>query len=355
MRILGVSGVEVLAAGPFELGLGMEAGEDFFQGLIDHSPVNVVCANVSGFLPYVRINKDQGRVKVLVTSVIDPGILDKYKIKSSRKLTDPVRALRRVLAETRYDLAIVVIHAEAERVKAITAECPGIDLVIDGMMQGVGNNLPTDKKAASPPVPLVVYNNKRGQYVNYLDVKVKKSQRPVFSEPVALRASVKSVVEDPEIKEMVDSYNRKRKKFFSERKRREFIKRMQENPVGMYLGDWGCLNCHKEIWEGWKKTRHAHAIESLKHKQRENDRECLKCHVTGMDNQNAVGGFVSLKETEWMAGVQCEACHGAGARHAQDPGKNRMKMEKEKLCIRCHNAENDPDFDYGKKWPRISH
>ena len=67
-----------------------------------------------------------------------------------------------------------------------------------------------------------------------------------------------------------------------------------------YVGAAKCKMCHKVQHASWETTSHAKATEDAKAStDREFSADCLKCHAT-----NA---------SEDFAGVQCEACHGAGA------------------------------------------
>jgi nitrate/TMAO reductase-like tetraheme cytochrome c subunit len=66
-----------------------------------------------------------------------------------------------------------------------------------------------------------------------------------------------------------------------------------------YVGGEKCKMCHKVQYASWETTTHAKATEAAKAStDRKFDASCLKCHATNGD--------------EAMAGVQCEACHGAG-------------------------------------------
>jgi predicted CXXCH cytochrome family protein len=114
-----------------------------------------------------------------------------------------------------------------------------------------------------------------------------------------------------------------------------------------YVGSEKCAPCHSEIKDGWQKTRHAKAIESLKKSGQEKLPACVKCHVTGYERD---GGFIDLELTPEMAGVQCEVCHGPGSAHAAGPSaKNIIKASGATLCRQCHTQGQDPGFNYEAK------
>ena len=55
---------------------------------------------------------------------------------------------------------------------------------------------------------------------------------------------------------------------------------------------------------------------------------CLDCHSDVADAQ----------EGSLHANVRCEACHGALAKHADDPAVAPAKLAPERLCLTCHRA-----------------
>jgi hypothetical protein len=55
---------------------------------------------------------------------------------------------------------------------------------------------------------------------------------------------------------------------------------------------------------------------------------CLDCHSEVAD----------LQKGSKHAAVRCEACHGALARHAEDPGVAPVKLVATRLCLTCHRA-----------------
>ena len=100
-----------------------------------------------------------------------------------------------------------------------------------------------------------------------------------------------------------------------------------------------------------KNTPMPRAFDTLVNKGKENDLECLKCHVTGAGTNL---GFGDLKSTPELINVQCEVCHGPGYDHAAKPDKNYGSMTPS-TCIKCHDKKNDPTFKYEEKSKKVMH
>jgi hypothetical protein len=114
----------------------------------------------------------------------------------------------------------------------------------------------------------------------------------------------------------------------------------------------------------------------------------LSCHATGWEPQKYfpfVSGFVGLKETPDLVGNGCENCHGPAADHvAAENGETeaddaelerlraalRLKITPNEgnvgdqvwkeggvvdMCMKCHDLDNSPDFDFQKYWPKVKH
>ena len=166
---------------------------------------------------------------------------------------------------------------------------------------------------------------------------------------------------------------------------------------GTYVGAAKCGECHKQAFAKWKTTKHAGAYESLAEGRpgfegswvaRAHDPECLSCHVTGWNPQEAypyVAGFLPREiaaernephRFDLLKGQQCENCHGPGSGHVatferwnknprsvtpaeQAAAKAAVKVHlataKRSLCIGCHDLDNDPHFDFDTYWPKVQH
>jgi hypothetical protein len=116
-----------------------------------------------------------------------------------------------------------------------------------------------------------------------------------------------------------------------------------------YVGVEKCKGCHSKEYNDYQKRKFTKAWNVLVMRGKDKDGECLKCHATGYGE----GGFVSDDVTPNLKYKQCEACHGPGGKHANNPGdpeamlgmKNYVR-EKD-VCIKCHvcmKTHKDADF-----------
>ena len=122
-----------------------------------------------------------------------------------------------------------------------------------------------------------------------------------------------------------------------------------------YIGNRKCRLCHFEYFKEWAKDPHANSFARLG--RMKNNPYCLKCHTTGYGEPQ---GFVSEKITPELRGVQCEACHGPGSLHKDNPhDKSALpigrKIDYQRVCIKCHNRNWTPEFNYEKYRKRIEH
>ena len=102
-----------------------------------------------------------------------------------------------------------------------------------------------------------------------------------------------------------------------------------------YVGAEKCKMCHKVQYASWQETAHAKATEAAKAStERTFEASCLTCHATNSD--------------EALAGVQCEACHGAGAdfrkmsimKDRDTAITNGLVIPTQAVCDGCHTGED---------------
>jgi len=126
-----------------------------------------------------------------------------------------------------------------------------------------------------------------------------------------------------------------------------------DTPAHEYVGAKKCKICHKKdgIFEDWSKSKHAMAFDSLSAEDQKNE---------GLHRYYTTG---TTAKGELLTGVQCEACHGAGADYKKKKIMENQEMAvakgliipDEKTCLKCHHdkapaalAAIAKDFDYEK-------
>lgn len=120
-----------------------------------------------------------------------------------------------------------------------------------------------------------------------------------------------------------------------------------------YLGSTGCGQCHGPERAAWLKTPHAMAYKTLERAGQQFNPECLPCHVTGM---TMAQGKDAMSLPEDRRGVGCESCHGPGRGHAVVPKGNAVVPKPgASVCVACHIAPHDPNFDYAEQVKKVGH
>jgi hypothetical protein len=82
-----------------------------------------------------------------------------------------------------------------------------------------------------------------------------------------------------------------------------------------YIGAEACASCHAAAYKFWQQTPHASAYPTLSKQHKEFNLDCVSCHVTGYEKP----GGTTVTHVKGLENVQCEACHGPGSRHEDDP------------------------------------
>jgi hypothetical protein len=150
------------------------------------------------------------------------------------------------------------------------------------------------------------------------------------------------------------------------------------HPTGrQFVGSETCADCHSDAYEIWEATPHSHATETLIKLPlgRQYDPECLSCHVTGWEPQEYypfATGYENQEKTPHLFGNGCENCHGGGAAHVaaengdvdvDDDALTRLREQmhvtiqqaEKNICVRCHDLDNSPEFEFETYWPHVAH
>lgn len=315
-----------------------------------------------------------GPFKVGVTAVLDPAALEILRDdpgRSSLTVKDPLAVLREVLKdlERKSDFQVLMVQEAPpgtlrlpskapKKAEELAKALPGFEIVV------AASEVPDPDRE-----PLVLNGGKtfliqvgrKGEYVGLVGL-TQDRQEPMRYRLVELDPTFDKTTEpmrvlvDEEFQEALKNArvveNFTRHAFMHGADRAEFV------------GVRTCKECHPKTYFKWVSTKHARAFESLianPKRDRRHDAECISCHTTGFEYET---GYRSEEATPYLKGNQCENCHGAGSLHAGDPDNaayrralalTAERADRSRLCLRCHDADNSPNFKPETYHPRIAH
>lgn len=143
------------------------------------------------------------------------------------------------------------------------------------------------------------------------------------------------------------NYNRGAEHVFMQRA----LARAKDLKGSPYIGSATCGSCHAKAYAAWEKSKHAHAWNTLKAKDKHQDSECVSCHVLGYEQK---GGFADMQTSPQFANVQCESCHGPRRAHTSNPSI-KPPQDPRAACAGCHTPPHSPRFDMESYWQQIKH
>lgn len=296
--------------------------------------------------------------------------------------SDPKEALTDVMKQFDDEgvtFRILLSQSTLEESRQLAKDFPTFNVVVAA--NGFGEGEPAPEMVGAVRMLQV---GEKGKVAGVMAVYPDDKDNPVRFELITLNGE--QFGDDPVMVEKMKAYQ--------ERLQNERIV-TADNPVGYasgatFVGAAKCGECHTKAMAVWEKTPHAHALESLDpankrdgHERlhgivRKFDPECLACHVTGWDPKEYSrfrSGFLNAEFAEndderkleaMLAGNQCENCHGPGSRHVEliDAGQTEaaakevrvtLEQAKDVTCVKCHDVDNSPDYNFEKYWEEVKH
>jgi hypothetical protein len=388
LRALSLMKYDAVAIGPNDLRL------DFLSVVInlDNASEQFVSANValgdfdSGFWKRYKI-VEQGGMKIGITSVLGKKELAGFKNATDFAFMDPAAAIAQVLPEmkkAKCDQPVLLAHAEPAEAKELARKFPDFNWVTTA--HGA-DEPPSEPAKLDGSKGLLIEVGHKGMYV--VAIGLYKNRTPSFRYqrvPLDHRFA-----DAPAIHKLHVEYQDQLKQTVEQSGWTELGLKAAAHVSGRkFAGSKACAECHAEATKVFVNTPHSHATDTLVKLDppRHFDPECLSCHATGWAPQEYFpfeSGFVGLKETPDLVGNGCENCHGPAAEHvAAESGETDATEEQLELlraalrlkivdnegnqpeqvykeggvvdmCMRCHDLDNSPDFDFQKYWPKVKH
>ena len=351
-----------LALGARDLDVGI--GEFVGQAMSVPESPPLIATNVrpaSGydaiFRPSARV--EAGPITVGILAVADPKAIEALDDPEQAIFFDvirePAEAIRDALPdlEAETDVQVLMVQGSSDLARSLAEQFPGLEVVVGASPYEYA---PQEPETIVEGGPMLVLVGKKGQQVVLVDLFEDDPRHPGYRR-VVLDTEFESA--EP-IASLIGE---------------EFPKRLLQNAVlenyprrphpsgASYVGAEACKACHPKTFEKWSLTPHAAAWQALLHGPRGDrtmDAACVSCHATGLGDES---GFVTASQTPHLKGQQCENCHGPGSRHVADPTDAAIldsirvteQQAEQSLCIGCHDGDNDPHWDFDKRWPMIVH
>ena len=349
MDAMHVIGTDAVGVGDRDLRFGLS----FLRDQAKRSQLPLTSANLfekkskkPALTPHIV--KKVGTAKVGIFSLMSDKV-DLGPARDSLVVQDPPAAAQKAVAELRKKGAtVIVLLSQLGKVESedLVSAVEGIDAVI------VGRNAPMLQKGRLIKTTVACYGGEQGQYLGRTILSLDPGRKVATGENDVFMLGPE-VGEKPEVAQIVkafeDGFNEKLRKAEREKTAAAVARDLERNP-DKYLGAEVCMRCHTEQAEQWKTTPHARAWQTLVDNKKDSAGECVGCHVLG---HNKPGGFQTGTQTPAMTNVQCESCHGMGTKHeafATTPHKVT-----EATCIQCHNADNDPTWNFSAKLLKVAH
>jgi hypothetical protein len=369
LRALVMMKYDALALSARDLKIGVADAFGHFLNLSGHP--RVVVANVTPaagvekvLVPSLRTSA--GPIKLGITAVIDPEALNKLSDDSKELFIQSTAAPEQVLPEVLADLEkdtdtqVLMVQGPPEMAKALAGKFPGFDIVVSTSHFDPSE----DAERLNDGKTLLVSVGKKGKYVGVIGLF--QDAKPKYRyQRVSLISRFNGAAE-PMRKLIEDEFQSalKQQGVVENFPRRGFV---GGTPGAQFVGVDACKGCHPKTVAFWATTKHAHAFDDIvkdPHGERSDhqfDAECVSCHTTGFEYHS---GWVSAEKTPSLKGNQCENCHGPSSKHAEDPdnkeyqkavARNAADLDKNAFCIRCHDEDNSPKFNFANYWGKIVH
>ena len=308
--------------------------------------LSVVADGVARPLAPRYIVREVNGVKVGFVGVIGSAEFTSAEISDDVDIVyeDAHDALASVIPQVRKEAEVVVLlsHMDGRNTDRLVEDVAGIDVAL------IGHRARTEERGRQTGSCIVNEAGIRGQYAGLVRVIVSTGGEVLDwgGENVALDAAVDL---DQAVQRSVDDHENEIKLL-----RQESAQASRRNVDGKfhssrYLGGENCRRCHVSEHEQWLSTAHARAFATLVEAGKQQEDQCVGCHVTGSGD---VTGFAADLTEPDLHNVQCESCHGMGSEHARGPEAARVT---EQTCLKCHDAANSPGFDYAEYLQAVVH
>lgn len=316
-------------------------GREILTQLSDDQGVSFVSANVregTQAIARTHVAVQRAGKTFLITGVLSPTLAP-----DTVEVIAPAEGVLHLLdrLEQKFDHIVVLAYCPADELRQLARTLPEADVIIGG---------PTGQAMAPETVghTIVLSATNKGKFL--ADIVFPPTSRTLAGSIVEMSASMN---DHPAQKENLEEFRLllAERDFTASESGLVDATTLALASREQIAGSAACRECHEQTLAHWDKTGHAHAWQKLAQEGAHVDPYCQHCHTTGY---GLPGGFVSMRQSQTRVQVGCESCHGPSASHAADSSV-RTPFEAAAICIKCHDHENSPHFEYEAYWEQIRH
>jgi hypothetical protein len=393
MQALKRMGYAAVGIGEYEAALPLREALDNYA--LNEPQPTVLCANLKGLRanngnfegevePWKVVDVPGKPLKVGVVSVVGPTVEARIKdasLKPFNRVPEVLKAALKEMQAKKPDLKVLLYQGTLAQAKLCAEDGWGFNVILCLS--------DTDEPSAQPALvkdTMIVTVGHKGKHVGVVGAfRTGKPAKPfeLKYQMVTMGPEWKTPPEkegEQPIVALMERYTQALKEGNYLAKYTQGNHALQvavPGAVPSYVGSEKCKNCHEHAYDVWAKSAHAHAYQTLvdakRPSLRQYDGECIVCHVTGFTYKT---GFTNAEKTPLLKDVGCESCHGPASEHLKKtsdpkwhelmnpwkakPNENAAAAQKRELavgdfCQKCHDPENDVEWNYKVKWPKVAH
>jgi hypothetical protein len=305
-------------------------------------------------------------LRVAITGVLDPaclkGLPQKAQAEMSQvEVTDPIAAAKLLVPTLRKqaDVVVVLSHASLEASTNLAKAVEGIDLLVVG--HGYGVYIVEQNQKVNGAT--LVVNSDRSRFVAQASFTLDAQGPRIETRTIPLS---NLYPDNTQMAALRDAYKSKIGALSGGQ-----ISEAEVTPVAAllpvyggntYVGSQACATCHAQANKVWALSAHSKAqrtLETTRGGINAKRPDCVRCHNVGFGQPSGYSIVLNQKD---LAGVGCESCHGTGQQHMakatqgiRPAARITRTIGGALLCSRCHDKENDPNFNYPVALEKIRH
>ncbi len=365
----------------------LAAGLDFLKEITKTNKITILLSNSKlNFKPYEVFS--YGDTNFYFIGTANPNIYKKNQLNLTDQVFGIAKALEKIkeLKTSKPKKIILLSHSGMEVDKDLAKKFPEINWIIGSHSQSFTTNPVSIGKTQ------LVQVMSRNHYLGEISLNASSTGKDSY-EIIEMRDEKKDLWKNNPFIIMTQKFKTSLQKI--QKQSQSLLQEVHDTKHVPSTSS--CIDCHQKQVDFWRETPHSIAFLTLVKEKAEYNSTCIECHSLNFKKE---GGFfipeniVSLKKSDhkkyikemtelsqtassiremtkverkqvaqkWakldakfkvkrqMANIQCLHCHNLHSEHPFESTDSKLgKINHEKSCVKCHNADQSPEWYNDKK------